>query len=479
MQILIIVPPFTNKPASFYNLPMGLLYLATVLENLGHHVVILNLNESSDGDYERVIRYNVQNTDVIMIGGLSVFYNVVKSIITIIRKYSCSRIVVGGGLVTSQPEFISKHLDADHFVSGECEDVVQDVLKFDKRVYYAKGQVQVEKLNTLMPAYHLFNMELYLGLQRPSDGHYRSIVDNPRESALIASRGCPYQCTFCFHPTGLKYRARSLNSVFKEIDILVENYNINILAIYDELFSISKERLVDFCERIKKYKLFWSCQLRVDSVTEDDLAMMKDSGCYILSLGIESGSNAILKSYKKGITVAQIDKTLELTKKIGIAVQGNILIGAEAETRDTVCESLEWWKKHAPYKFALTYVIPYPGTELYKNAVVNGKIDELAFLEAGCPTVNCTTLSDNDSKEINDELITTWNSVNSMAFVSNQDLVLTADKFDSYGRAKLSFDATCPYCKTVDRRHNFALDGLSNGIFFCRNCFMRYHFKTV
>lgn len=473
MNILIIAFPFVDRPVDYYNLPMGLLYLASSIEKLGHNVEILNLNEVSEGGFERIIKYRVQGKDAIMIGGLSVHYLHVCFIIGLIKKYSQAPIIIGGGLVSSQPELISNIVKADCFVSGECENVVEDALRMDKKIVYG-DIVPISILDTTFPAYHLFNMELYLGLQKPSDNQYRSILDNPREAAIIASRGCPYNCTFCFHPTGPKYRGRSIESVFTEIDLLVDRYNINILSIYDELFSVNKEKLHNFCEKIKPYKLKWSCQLRVDSVNEDDLRIMKESGCYIISLGIESGSDVALRSYKKNITVSQIDRTLEATKKVGIAVQGNILIGAEADTWDTVQESLDWWRKHKEFKFAIIKVIPYPGTEMHRNAVVAGKLDPVKFLEQDCPPVNCGKLTSSELQKIDEQIIELYKSVE-LAKITNADLLPAPEKLDTFDRYNFSFNLTCPICGKVDRRKNFSLFGIRNGVFFCRHCFMRFH----
>jgi radical SAM superfamily enzyme YgiQ (UPF0313 family) len=461
MTALIIVPPYASRIVDYYNLPMGLLYVASAVRKT-HDVKILNLNEIPRENYERVIRYHATDATVMMTGGLSVHYNILKEIVDIVDRNTDIPIVLGGGIVSSQPELISTLFNADIFVTGEADEFEMIEDDFGIR---SIDTVSTNKLDIAMPAYDLFNMESYLGLQRPSDSHYRAIVDNPREAAIIASRGCPYNCTFCFHPTGNKYRQRSLNSVFTEIEYLVEHYNINILAIYDECFATSKPRLTEFCERIRKYNLHWSCQLRVDSVDLDTMKMLKDSGCYIISFGIESASDRILKNYNKHITVAQINKALEWSKQVGIVVQGNIILGAEEETVETIKESLEWWKKHREYHFSIGPVIPYPGTEMYKNAVAAGKINPVKFLEDGCPAVNCCNVSFEMPSDITQELVPIFD-------VGYEDLL------DFYGRVKLSFKTKCPYCGYEQTRSNYAMDMVGSGIKWCSNCHMRYFIKA-
>jgi radical SAM superfamily enzyme YgiQ (UPF0313 family) len=383
--------------------------------------------------------------------------------------YSKAKIVVGGGLVTSQPEIMSGLLkNVDVFIYGES-----DQLDIPNNCHFSQilimNTVHKDILDITFPAYDLFNMDLYLALQRPSDSHYRAIVDHPREAAIIASRGCPYNCTFCFHPTGNTYRQRSIDSVFTEIEMLKEDYNINILSVYDECFAISKSRLTKFCERIKKLKLHWSCQLRVDGIDEDDIKMLADSGCYIISFGIESASDVILRNYKKNITVKQINNALEWSKKARIVVQGNIILGAEEETLETVEESMKWWSEHKEFNLSVGPVIPYPGTEMYKRAVEKGLIDPVHFLEQGCPAVNCANLNIEEvSKLIYKYAIQTFTTTYDVGFESN---------IDDFGRVKISFKSKCPHCGQIQERNNYAIDMVESGIKWCSLCKGRYFLR--
>jgi len=209
MNALIIVPPLASKPVQYYNLPMGLLYVASAIRGQCD-TTILNLTEYPYWEHERIIKYRAKEVDVVLIGGLSVHYRAIKRIVDIVKKYCDIPVIVGGGLVTSQPEVVAGMINADVFVSGEGDefDMFGEYSNLVRMVIMKT--VPRDKLDILMPAYDLFNMELYLSLQRPSDSIYRAVTDFPRDVAIIASRGCPYNCTFCFHPTGNTYRQRSL-----------------------------------------------------------------------------------------------------------------------------------------------------------------------------------------------------------------------------------------------------------------------------
>jgi anaerobic magnesium-protoporphyrin IX monomethyl ester cyclase len=465
MNALIIVPPLASKPVQYYNLPMGLLYVASAIRGQCD-TTILNLTEHPYWWHERIIKYRAKEADVVFIGGLSVHYRAIKRIVDIVKKYCDIPVIVGGGLVTSQPEIVSKMLNADVFVSGEGDefDMFGEYSNLVRMVIMKT--VPRDKLDILMPAYDLFNMELYLGLQRPSDSIYRAVTDFPRDAAIIASRGCPYNCTFCFHPTGNTYRQRSLYSVFDEIEFLKETYNINILSVYDECFAMKKERLVEFCDRIGKMKLHWSCQLRVDSVDKEIMKMLRDSGCYIISFGIESASNKILANFRKNITVQQINNALDWAKQYDIVVQGNLILGAEEETEETIAESMRWWEAHREYNLSVGMVIPYPGTVMYRNAVAKGLIDPVKFLEEDCPVVNCSNVPksvyDNVEKKLTMQKAATIYDVR------------YGENLDFYGRVQLQFKVKCPHCASEQTKTNFALDAVGMGVKYCTNCKGRY-----
>jgi radical SAM superfamily enzyme YgiQ (UPF0313 family) len=175
--------------------------------------------------------------------------------------------------------------------------------------------------------------------------------------------------------------------VFGEIEHLIDNYQINILCVLDELISFYPERLALFCQRIKKYNLKWMAQIRVDSIAEDTVRMMRDSGCFSMSIGIEHVNQSVLDGYNKHITIKQIEKALALLYNNKVGIQGNILLCGPHETRATMQEAINWQQRNTKYMVNLTAVIPYPGTDLFKLGVERGRIDPLKFLEQGCPFV--------------------------------------------------------------------------------------------
>jgi len=169
---------------------------------------------------------------------------------------------------------------------------------------------------------------------------------------------------------------------------MIPKYHINLISIYDELFSNNIEWLREFCARMKEFlaklpwECKWGCQMRVDKINDEMLKMMKNSGCYMVSYGLESYSSIVLKSMKKHITPEQIDRAIKLTLKNGLSVQGNFLFGDPAETWQTAKETLDYWKKNLEAGIMLTFVNPYPGTEIYRQclerAIIKDKTNFIA-----------------------------------------------------------------------------------------------------
>ncbi len=498
MKFLVVIPLYTVKRFHYYNVPLGLLYISANLRKKGFDSEILNLNDSPDEYLDSKLRRFLlgKKIDVLCVGGLTVHYNEIKNILRCAKQIKSDLVTVaGGGLISSEPELMMRMLPLDFGVIGEGDETIGELAMalqtgggFDKvnGIIYKDPEsgaiVQTEPRTPLSdinnvpwPDYEGFNTDDYLLLQRPSDSYYRSIVDNPRELAIIASRSCPYKCTFCYHPLGNKYRQRSLDSIFEEIDFLVLRYNINILAIYDELFSCDLKRLGEFCSRIKQYGIHWSAQLRVDNVDSDMLSMMKDSGCYIISYGIESAHDEILKSLKKYITVSQIENALRLTTAAKIAVQGNIIIGAEDENIETALTSLRWLVGKTPYQLGANLIQVYPGSELYALALEKGVIaDKAAYIEEGCPYVNVTKMNEKEFSRI----MSTVGKI-SMPTIDTVAEIISFEKkgLDTFGRGLFHLKLRCPYClQEVDYENMFEPDPQHFlHIFFCRKCFLRYN----
>lgn len=261
-----------------------------------------------------------------------------------------------------------------------------------------------------LPDYEGFDYDKYLSTNGETEN---GVKYSP--VAIIGGRSCKYNCTFCFHPSGSRYRQRSLDSIFFEIDYLISHYNVNYIALREELFAADEQRVLDFCNRMKNYaSLVWSIQLRVDSVTERMVQALKESNCRYVFLGIESADNRILKSMRKNITIEQVERALDLTINAGLDTRSTIILGDEVESVESAYRTINWWLEHRKRSsIVIDMIIAFPGSTLYKNARKNGRIpDPIKFLHDGCPIINLSTeMSDEEYLKLVKD-ISSYNHIN-------------------------------------------------------------------
>jgi radical SAM superfamily enzyme YgiQ (UPF0313 family) len=398
LKILLIMPRYSvsNEVQYSYNFPLGIGYISAVLKKANRNMSYLNLNHHSGSTREIVKReLNKQNYDIVATGHTGMGYPMVEDIFIAAREHiSKPKTILGGPIITSAPEVIFNALKPDFGVLGEGEETILELLdcierkgdfkKIDGIIYkdYNKKTVitsqrkPIVNINKIpLPDFEEFGFEEKLNHQYSNSDSFTNLFDYPRPYPIMASRGCPFQCTFCYHPEGEYYRVRSIESVIKEIKFAVKKYNINFIHLYDDLFSLKKERIYEFCKEIKKInkeinrELKWLCQLSPAHLNNDIelLKTMKNAGCEIISWGFESYSPEVLKSMRKPITPQQIDSAIKLTIEAGITVQGNFIFGDIAETKETSQITLDYWKNNCKGQLILTCIQPYPGSAINKH----------------------------------------------------------------------------------------------------------------
>ncbi|MEA3492770.1 MAG: radical SAM protein [Candidatus Margulisiibacteriota bacterium] len=208
-----------------------------------------------------------------------------------------------------------------------------------------------------LPAYEKIDLDNY---------HYELM--GGRFAILETARGCPYQCSFCLKIMyGDKVIKKDIQKVKEEIDLLVKLGAKNIYFIDLEL-TIEKERVRAIANYIieKEYKFNWCCQTRADAIDRELLALMKSSGCKLIHFGIESGSQRVLDSTNKKISIQKIRLGIKLTKEAGIKTAGFFMFGFPGETKQEMEQTIEFAKELDVDYASFHAVIPYPGTKITK-----------------------------------------------------------------------------------------------------------------
>lgn len=195
---------------------------------------------------------------------------------------------------------------------------------------------------------------------------------HPNEGTMVTSRGCPYTCVFCTRPFGRTWRGRTPSQVLKEAETLIHK-GAEILHIMDDLFTYDRARVLDICQKFRSLSVLWDLPngTRVDTVDQDMVAAMADSGCYKILYGIESGVPHILKNMKKHITLNQIKRAVSMTKEAGIEVEGLFMVGNPGDTPETIKKTVEFIKG-LDMKAHFSLATPYPGTDFWTWVETHG-----------------------------------------------------------------------------------------------------------
>ncbi len=478
------MPRIVNKVGDGYSFPLGLPYISAALKKEGFQVFPYNLNHH-EGSVEDLVKLQLQKNhiDAVLTGGLSFQYYPIKQLVDAIKEANDKiPIFVGGGIITGDPEAAMDALEycsAGIIGEGEITDVeLCRALEHGSSLKKVNGLIipngdgsyfrtpprkEIENIDEIpWPDYDGFELE-------------KSFEQNPgvsgmnfkRSIFMLGSRSCPYHCSFCFHTVGKTYRQRSLDNFFEELEYNVRKYKIEYICVADELFSYNNERVLEFCQRIKKYHIYWWAQFRVDSIDEWILPYLRESGCVTMSFGLESADNTVLKSMNKHTTIEQIEHTLEKVYKAGIAFDGAFIFGDDAETYQTAMNTLNWWEKHVDYKINLNTITVFPGCSLYRNAKANGIIqDPVQYLKDGCPQLNNTHMTLPEYKDIIQRII-------NYPFDKAHTLLNMETEEIDYKNARINVNAVCSICGKENHWKKIKL--FASTFLGCEKCGQRYN----
>lgn len=403
--------------------------MASALKAAGHEVYGLNPNNDTRFANQReMVETKLQEAlanirpDLVGTGGICTEYHFLRDAIQIIRKNSPETpIVLGGGIINNDAEFVFQALKPDFCVKGEAEEVLVELagsLNGGARRYanipnlgfWENGSAQFTRLDfhygdlnkRAFPDYEVF------GAQEMMDKYWLATRNlfryprfQPRPWPIVAARSCPFSCSFCVHHRGIKYRARSIDNLMEEIGHFYPKYQFNNLIILDELFAVSNDRLRQFSEALLKareekgWDMSWWFQTHASaSFDEDTLKLAKRAGCYFFSYGLESASPTVLASMNKRIKPAQVVSAIKIADKLRIGFGANLIFGDPAETPETLSETFDFFRNHCTdVTVSLFSLRPYPGSKLFDYCLSKGLIkDKLNFYERIDQPINMTSM---------------------------------------------------------------------------------------
>lgn len=388
---LIVIPPLP---------PADLMYLAAVAEKQGFEAKIADYSQS--GDYEADLREFKPDYLVVNIATPTLEHDLdaVKK-----AKEICPNITTvakGAAFLTLGEKIVSEHNELDFGILGEAEDTLKDILdnkpknnilgiyyKENDEVKFTGKRPFIEDLDSMpFPARHLVNNNIY---RRPDN--------NKVQATIKVSRGCPFHCFFCLATpvSGAKVRRRSPENIVAEIRECVEKYNIKNFLFWSDIFNIDKDWTMKLCQAIidSGLKITWSANTRADTADYEMAKMMYKSGCRLVSIGVESGSQYMLEKMGKKITLNDVRRTVKVFKKAKIRIYNYFVIGLPWETEETVEETIKFAIELNSDFISFYTATPLPGSRFYDYALEHNLFDKETSFENAYyyPAVNTHNLT--------------------------------------------------------------------------------------
>jgi anaerobic magnesium-protoporphyrin IX monomethyl ester cyclase len=374
-------PPPEHQPgdldSDFFQIPYGLLSLAAQATQAGHQAKVFNLSgftwakvcelvESLQAEVWGMSCWTANRRGVALMAEL------------IRRQHPQAHIIVGGPHATPLAKEMLEHYPAiDTVAVGESEETFLELLSrlqagADPRglagTWFRAGS-SIERAPE-RPA--LTNLDV---LARPQ-AHFATHI-------VMTSRGCPWACTFCGAETswGRGFRAHSVPYVLDTLEAALARLPVKMIQIKDDTFTTNRRRVLELCRgiRARNLRFLWSCDTRVDVLSEELLYEMRLAGCQRMSLGVESGSAEVLSRIDKKITPEEIIESTELARKYGIEVRYYMMLGNRGETRETFHETLAFLERARPHQYLFSCLSIFPGTRDFEEAEAQGWLERDIF----------------------------------------------------------------------------------------------------
>lgn len=420
--LFILSPHFRLVNESFFNFPLGLGYLVAYLQKKNFVSAIFNMEITKrkslflrainrlnprnkyrwygvakkwDIYYKRIEDINdpiwsevevvMENTKPKVVGitasvvNASCAFNIAK----IVKMVSPNtKVILGGPAATTIPEYVLSNEHIDYLVYGEGEETAVDLVE-----HILNNNISMEALKRVKGIMFKHEGEVIKTSERLLIEDLDELPFPDRESMfcldekhsmqkvnlngdVLTSRGCPYLCKFCacYAVWGTRTpRIRSVENIMQEVEYIVTTYRQKFFIFWDDLFTVDKKRVIEFCDELIKRKLNikWICLARLNTLDREMLDIMKKAGCIQIQVGIESGNERMLKFIGKNLTLSVINEKIQIIRDAGIKWLAFFIIGFPSETKDEINQTLNYIKNINPSLVGISIFSPYPGSEFF------------------------------------------------------------------------------------------------------------------
>lgn len=397
MRFLLVNPADVRRRKIWCLQPQSVGYLAQALITSGHDVIFVDAAKDNVSPEKLAQISKMERIDVVGFYVMSPLIYSVKVYIDEIKRVNHDVVTIAGGPhPTFEPEHTLRYCDKLDFACvGDGEDLIASVRYWleekDKSfvpnlVWRNDGMVIVNKREFVdinkyrMPAWDIIKPDTYPTVPI-------SIVSKrSRVAAMIATRGCPYDCSFCGVPliAGRKMRTRKVGNILTEIELLVSKYKIEeVHFIDDDLTLAPRGWLLEFLNGLAeaKFPIVWALPsgTRIDTLDDEILYLMKKAGCYSFAVGVESANQKTLNHMKKGLTVQKVKDKLEIINKYGFEVQANFILGYPTESVKDMLKTIHFACSLNVFRSTFFAFKPFPGSKEWNE--IKSEIDQSQWAE--------------------------------------------------------------------------------------------------
>jgi len=385
MKVALIRPPEVHKYWNETRPSLSISYIAAYLENNGIEVKIFDANFHLWTPHETAEKVKEFKPDLIGITSMTHEISMAHKIASLLKN-SLRNVptVIGGCHVTALPrETLEEFENFTYGIYGEGEQTMLSLV----RCLQHNATEKLPELNgiiyrhasgiTINPPQKRLSSEELDNLPYPAFHHYyshnKALAGKHDYYVIISSRGCPYNCAFCMQVLGRQVRRRSPENVVTEIEYAIDHYSAHTIYFLDEILLFNDQLTYNTLALMIKHNLpkriRWRGLTRINLVNEQLINKAREAGCFALEVGIESGSNEVLKRINKQITVEQAVEAVRIIKKAGIEVDANFILGHPHETIESVKATIDFAANLNPTNLAVGIMTPYPGTKIYEMAL--------------------------------------------------------------------------------------------------------------
>jgi anaerobic magnesium-protoporphyrin IX monomethyl ester cyclase len=371
--------------------PIGILSIAAYLLEKGHDVDVYDCRGAVSRIGAADVLSRVLSFKPDLVGFTAVtssFLNAYRLTEQIKKREPNITVVIGGVHVSAlRSNILASYPAIDYLVTGEGERAMAALASGEKPgaiqglVYRDGTEIMDNGLRTDLCELDSLPFPAYHKLEGFPDKYEAALFNYPKapSATIISSRGCPYQCSYCDRSVYRRsFRYNSAEYLYDHMAFLKKQFGIRHVFFYDDLFTFNRERIEKFCRllRVKPLKMTYNCAVRVGHIDDDLLKMLKASGCWMVSLGIESGAPEILARHKTAVDFNEMRTTVKRIQRSGLRAKGLFMMGLPGETEATIQMTSDFITNLELDDMNMTKFTPFPGSPIYKTIHQEGLFEE-------------------------------------------------------------------------------------------------------